>query len=54
MKVVSEFWFDTEAEAKAFQQGVEYVNDSDVEVECIRRCKETDSFCVVVSEWRET
>lgn len=54
MNFISEFWFDTEAEAEAFRQGVEWVNDSDVEVKGIYRCKETDSFCVSVTQWKET
>ncbi len=53
MNRLAEFWFDTKAEAVAFRSGIEWVNDSDVEVKAIRRCKETDSYCVVVVEFSE-
>lgn len=44
------FEFCSEAEAKAFVQGVEYVNDSAVEVKGIKQRKKTGHWIVTVAD----
>lgn len=48
MKTIREFWFDTEAEAVAFQLAFDYIASDDARVVEQRQCPETDSFCVIV------
>lgn len=50
MKIVREFWFDTEMESKAFQEGLGCSDSSFVRAIHTSQCPETDSFLVVV-EW---
>lgn len=46
-----EFEFKTKAEAKAFVDGVAYVNDSAIEVQAPKKCKGRGTWVVVVSDW---